>query len=427
MAPKRAQNKTNNQNQNNSGANNAGGNRNHRGPQGQGNNSQHRPSGQGNNSQQRPQGQGNNSQHRPQGQGSNSQHRPPGQGNNSQHRLPRQSNSSQHRPSGQGNNSQQRPQGQSNSSQHRPPGQGNNSQQRPQGQGNNSQQRPQGQGNNSQHRPQGQGNNSQQRPSGQGSNSQQQSQHRSNENKSNNQRQRVHYKTIYRISMFNRPQPIRRQPQAQQQQYVSGEPQQQQQQYVSSEPQQQQQQQQYASSEPQDRNNTRNQPRIGMKKLEELLEKPPEHIVLAFRDPKFRIEDYLDAPTMGDALVFRLAVVLNKAFECNSIQVMVRNHIDKVLESVFFKTHLYDAVYRFLPHTMVYNLDLIETTIYLCSRFLLLNPLCQGQLGPMKDRLELLVTNRLFNPKLTELFNEMIRLDQDATNRYILRHYNFNV
>lgn len=186
--------------------------------------------------------------------------------------------------------------------------------------------------------------------------------------------------------------------------------------------QQRQQHQQYASAHPQDRNNAQNQPRIGMRKLEELLEKPPEHIVLAFRDPKFRIEDYLNAPSMGDALVFRLAVVLNKAFECNSIQVMVRNHIDKVLQSVFFKTHLYEAVYRFLPHTMVYNLDLIETTIYLCSRFLLLHPLCQGQLGPMKDRLELLVTNRLFNPKLTELFNEMIRLDQDATNRFIFRH-----
>jgi len=45
----------------------------------------------------------------------------------------------------------------------------------------------------------------------------------------------------------------------------------------------------------------------------------------------------------------------------------------------------------------------------------------------MKDRLELLVTNRLFNPKLTELLNEMIRLDQDATNRFIFRHYNLHI
>ena len=45
----------------------------------------------------------------------------------------------------------------------------------------------------------------------------------------------------------------------------------------------------------------------------------------------------------------------------------------------------------------------------------------------MKDRLELLVTNRLANPKLTEFFKEMIRLDQEATKRFIFRHYNFHI
>ena len=172
-----------------------------------------------------------------------------------------------------------------------------------------------------------------------------------------------------------------------------------------------------------------NQPRIGLKHIQELLEKTPEQIILSFRDPKFRIEDYLNSPTMGDALVIKLAIVLNKAFECNSIQVMVRNQIEKIVESIYFKKHLYDTIYRVNPITNQYNLDLIETTIQLCAKFLLLQPLSQEQLSPMKDRIELLVTNRLSNPnpKLTEIFKEMIRLDQEATNRFIFRHYNFHI
>ena len=73
-----------------------------------------------------------------------------------------------------------------------------------------------------------------------------------------------------------------------------------------------------------------------------------------------------------------------------------------------------------MPHTLNYNLDLIETTVNLCKRFLLLRPICRTKIASMKDRLELLVTRRLSNPRLTEMFEELVRLDTEASYRSVL-------
>ena len=161
-------------------------------------------------------------------------------------------------------------------------------------------------------------------------------------------------------------------------------------------------------------------PRIGMRKLEELMAKTPEDIILAFKDPRFCFDEYLNTERMGEALVHKLTLVLNKAFECNSIQVMMRNHVDKIVESVFFTRHLYDLVNArndMLQHG--YNLDLIELTILLCNRFLLLQPLCQPKLSAMKDRLELLIKIRMANsnPKLEQLFDEFVKFEKDVSER----------
>ena len=176
-----------------------------------------------------------------------------------------------------------------------------------------------------------------------------------------------------------------------------------------------------------DSNNNRekfNKPaRIGIKKLEELLEKyekHPEKIILSFEDPKYRLEDYLSAPSMSDGLIIKLAIVLNEAFKCNSVQAMARANIDKIVESVYFKEHLHECINKTVPHTINYNLDLIETTMNLCKRFLLLRPICRTKIASMKDRLELLVTRRLSNPMLSEMFEELVRLDLEASYRSVL-------
>lgn len=172
-------------------------------------------------------------------------------------------------------------------------------------------------------------------------------------------------------------------------------------------------------------NRQRNEPpRIGLKQIEELLAKNPEDIILSFSSPRFQIANYLNTPTMGDALIQKLALVLNKAFECNSIQVMMRQQVDSIVESTYFKTHLYEAITKVNRANSTYNLDLIELAINMCRRFLYVQPSSHTQLGPIKDRIELLLlTKKINSDKLKDLFDDLVVSCEEAVNRYNLLEY----
>lgn len=163
-----------------------------------------------------------------------------------------------------------------------------------------------------------------------------------------------------------------------------------------------------------DRNNNSNYPhKIGLKRVEELLGKTPEDIILEFSNPRFHFEDYLNPETMGEALMNKLTHVICKAFESHSIQVLMKNQIEKIVESKYFLVHLYNAIDKPLLVGQ-YKMDLIESTLKLCCRFLHIQPLCQPKLAPMKDRLELLITLRLNDQGLKQLFDELDKLANEA-------------
>ena len=143
-------------------------------------------------------------------------------------------------------------------------------------------------------------------------------------------------------------------------------------------------------------------------KLDELLEKNkghPENMILSFEDPNYDLDNLLNTAEMDNAIITKLTAVLNEAFECNSIQTMVRNKIEKIVESNYFKEHLYNVI-----ETDKNNLKLIEGIISLCTRFLILHPICRVKLGLIKDRLELLILDE----KLKESINNLVKLDEDA-------------
>lgn len=157
---------------------------------------------------------------------------------------------------------------------------------------------------------------------------------------------------------------------------------------------------------------------LNERKLEELLAKSPEDIVLSFEDTRYRICDGINAASMSVDVVSKLTRVLGKAFGCNSIRNMVQSQIDKIAESTYFRTHLSEALSR---ASVIYNneLDLIADTIQLLCRMLFLHPTCRVQLGPIKDKIELLLLNsrlvsKLELNKLNSLFEILIREDQQA-------------
>lgn len=156
----------------------------------------------------------------------------------------------------------------------------------------------------------------------------------------------------------------------------------------------------------------------GPKKLEDLLKKNPEDIILSFKDPQFRIHEYLSCSEMDDALVTKVTEIMHRAFECNSIQTLMRDQIETIVESMYFSKHLYEAVNKDISLlNQVHRKSLIELTIGLCSRFLLIQPYCQAKLGPMKDRLEIVVSRRLNDTKLKSSFDVLIQFDKEATKR----------
>lgn len=167
-----------------------------------------------------------------------------------------------------------------------------------------------------------------------------------------------------------------------------------------------------------------------MEKLEELLAKSPEDIILSFKDPRFQIVDFLNAPIMNDETVHKLTEVFTKAFECNSIQIIIRQRIEQIIDSLYFRQHLYEVIPRWSPqqqHPQFYTYgntnqnrrDLIELAINLCCRFLLLQPSSQPQLSRMKDRIQLVVVKKSNNKNIQTLFNMFDNAYKEASNRYI--------
>lgn len=160
--------------------------------------------------------------------------------------------------------------------------------------------------------------------------------------------------------------------------------------------------------------------RYGHSQLEELLAKHPEDIILSFKDPRFRITNYLNAPTMDSALIRKLTTVLNKAFECNSIQTMVRMQIDDIVQSDYFTRHLYQAIEQNKSSLFRQTIDveLVELAIKLCCRFLYLQPYCQPKLRALKERIELMfVTNKIDSDRLRDMFKMWTKSDEEASKR----------
>ena len=147
-----------------------------------------------------------------------------------------------------------------------------------------------------------------------------------------------------------------------------------------------------------------------IEKLDELLEKNkghPENMILSFDDPNYDLDNLLNKAEMDIAIITKLTAVLNEAFVCNSIETLIRNKIEKIVESNYFK-QLHNVI-----STDRNNFKLIEGIINLSTRFLILHPICRVKLGHIKDRLELFIIDE----KLKELIDNLVKLDQDVIKR----------
>jgi hypothetical protein len=156
-------------------------------------------------------------------------------------------------------------------------------------------------------------------------------------------------------------------------------------------------------------------PRISLNKVNELLVKQPDEIILALSDPRFDFKLYLNTDRMGEELLVKLLTVIEKAFQCNSFKAKLVSLISDILASKFFTAHVYAHLDRTIAGS--YNVNFTTNVLKLCSTFLFLEPLAVDQLGPIRDRLEILVKIRIQDETLEQIWAEFVQLEAEAKNK----------
>jgi hypothetical protein len=154
-----------------------------------------------------------------------------------------------------------------------------------------------------------------------------------------------------------------------------------------------------------------NQARLSLKKVVDLLEETPEKIILTIESPFFGFSNYLNAQTMGSEMIKQFSFLIEKILNCNSMPGKLNQIIHQFVESNFYKTHLYEAIYA-KSRNNNYDLNLITSTLRICKISYEKNPFLN--LGSVRDRLELLIRLKLNNKELLEEFeNGLVKIEDE--------------
>jgi hypothetical protein len=170
-------------------------------------------------------------------------------------------------------------------------------------------------------------------------------------------------------------------------------------------------------------NNNNRQPyegRISLRRVEELLVKEPDEIVLLITDVRFGLRNYLNADRMGDELMLKFIDLLRKAFTCNSMKTKLNSLIDQLVDSNFMK----QLVYNFLERQ---NKLFMKNVLELCKTFNFQSPIVSEKLGPIRDRLELLILLRMRDQELINEWQDFLTIEEESKRqRKAYRNRTFN-
>ena len=162
---------------------------------------------------------------------------------------------------------------------------------------------------------------------------------------------------------------------------------------------------------------TKFEPRTSLNKVNELLEKTPNDIILALYDPHFNINIHLNAERMGPDLIFKVVSLIEKALECNSFAAKLSMLINTILSSTFFTQHVYNQLeVKRPPSNMAYNIGFILQVLKIINKFVYIDPYVIDKLGPFRDRFELLIELRIRDqdPNLVDEWKTFHQLEQIA-------------
>lgn len=151
-------------------------------------------------------------------------------------------------------------------------------------------------------------------------------------------------------------------------------------------------------------------PGISLKRVEDLLLQDPNDIIMNLRNPRFNFDAYLNADRLGEELIIKLTVLLQRAFESNSFGQQLVALADSVANSKFLTRH----VYKLLENR---DSGFIRSVLSLCSTLIRTDPHTVEPISLIKDRLELITQHRMNDQSLAEEFNNFIVLLNETTER----------
>jgi hypothetical protein len=158
--------------------------------------------------------------------------------------------------------------------------------------------------------------------------------------------------------------------------------------------------------------------RLSLKRVNDLIDKQPEAILLDLESPHFGIKNYLDTQTMGDEMIRKLAVLFEKILRCNSMKTKLIDMTRRFIQSRFFSQHLYNSLQTRSTNSYHNNLILIRTVLNICCLILELNSNFLDDLSAMKDRLELVMLKLSDNQELKKEFDDRLKkLEENILNR----------
>ena len=141
-------------------------------------------------------------------------------------------------------------------------------------------------------------------------------------------------------------------------------------------------------------------PRLSLKKVNELLLKRPEEIVLEMCNTTlkhgFGLDNYMKCETIGQELATALIKLFEKAFRCSSLKSKTEKLVDALAKSTF----LHKTVYNSLSS---YDTDLIRSLINTFSMMIQINVYVLNEMEAIMDKLELYVKCK---SKDAELLNQ---------------------
>ncbi len=142
------------------------------------------------------------------------------------------------------------------------------------------------------------------------------------------------------------------------------------------------------------------------------------NIVLNLCSESFGFDDYLNAERMGNELVKQLVNLIEKSYECNSLEHKLAEFTLKLIRSNLYQEIIYNSI---CSKDGLYDIELIRSILRITCNIIELVPLHVDRITKVRDKLELVVLHKIQDVDLANEFTERLKpIEDEALNKTLI-------